>query len=149
MTTIVTAVIGFIAGYAAMSFVRQLSAAAQRDRFDERHHHEDCILCQRGECDGYDNPPIEHHPDFLRWHTRTAGERFEPGRVVPASDIISDLARTYEHGCVAPDGSIWNSPTSRLTTGVVRLTLVEAAKAEAFGWKSHGKGAPGFRYMKR
>lgn len=45
------------------------------------------------------------------------------------------LAFSFALGEVAPDGTIWLSPTERLTAGVAEITIAEAAKAERFGWE--------------
>lgn len=52
---------------------------------------------------------------------------------------IDDCAHEFKLGCVAPDGTIWNGRTSRISAGRCQVTDVEAEKAKRFGWKEYGQ----------
>lgn len=95
---------------------------------------------------------VRFHRDGDR-HTRAAAKQFaiyeETLAQARAEGRVADYAYSYKQGCVAPDGAIWLTPTSRAQSGVVQLTVEEAAKAEHFGWTETGSPTPGYRHMSR
>jgi hypothetical protein len=72
-------------------------------------------------------------------HTRLAIDRHSYAWRKP----LPDYAHEFRLGAVTPDGSIWLSPETLATAGVVEIAEAEAAKAERFGWQRMNADARG------
>lgn len=59
------------------------------------------------------------------------------------------LATSFQLGHVAPDGSIWMTPTERMKSGVLQIPEAELEKAEAFGWTKVASDTPGYVHVRR
>lgn len=60
-----------------------------------------------------------------------------------------DLAFQFKGGHVAPDGTIWLTPTSRASAGVVQIPAEELEKAGRFRWEECGTPTPGYVHVRR